>query len=57
MKKYIVEFTMADGSKEEVELNTDRIKWAISQWCRNRNVVDHQIILEGSSNSKQMLFG
>ena len=57
MKKYIVEFTMADGSKEEVELTTDRIKWSIEQWCRNRSVIDHQIISEGSSNSKQMLFG
>lgn len=57
MKKYIIEFTMTDGSIEEVELTTDRLKWSIQQWCRNRNVSGHQIISEVSSNNKQMLFG
>jgi len=57
MKKYIIEFTHANGIKEEVELTTDRIEWSIEQWCRNRHIVDHKIISEGSSNSKQMLFG
>lgn len=57
MKKYIVEFTYADGKVEEVELTTDRIEWSIDQWSRNRAVTDHKIISEGSSNSKQMLFG
>jgi len=57
MKKYIIEFTMTDGSIEEVELTTDRLEWSIQQWCRNRNVIGHQIISEGSSNNKQMLFG
>lgn len=57
MKKYIVEFTHADGQIEEVELTTDRIDWSIEQWCRNRHIINHRIISEGSSNSKQMLFG
>lgn len=57
MKKYIVEFKLGDGSIEEVELITDRIDWSIEQWCRNRTVLDHKIISEGSSNSKRMLFG
>jgi len=57
MKKYIIEFTMTDGSIEEVELTTDRLEWSIQQWCRNRNVSGHQIISEVSSNNKQMLFG
>lgn len=57
MKKYIVEFTMVDGSKEEVEFTTDRLQWTIDQWMRNRSVSSHQIIEEGTSNSKQMLFG
>lgn len=57
MKKYIVEFTHANGEVEEVELITDRIEWSIEQWCRNRFIVDHKIISEGNSNSKQMLFG
>lgn len=57
MKKYIVEFTHVDGSKEEVEFTTDRLEWTIEQWMRNRNVVEHKIISEGNSNTKQMLFG
>jgi hypothetical protein len=57
MKKYTIEFTHANGIKEEVELTTDRIEWSIEQWCRNRHIVDHKIISEGSSNTKQMLFG
>lgn len=57
MKKYLIEFTFADGSKEEVELTTDRLKWSIEQWCRNRAVVSHKVINEGTNNSKQMLFG
>lgn len=57
MKKYLIEFTHADGSKEEVELTTDRLEWSIQQWCRNRHIVDHKVISENSTNSKQMLFG
>lgn len=56
MKKYIVEFTMLDGSKEEVEFTTDRLQWSIDQWIRNRKVSGHQILEESTSNSKQMLF-
>lgn len=56
-KKYIVEFTHASGEVEEVEFVTDNIEWTIEQWCRNRPVMDHKIINEGNSNSKQMLFG
>ena len=57
MKKYVVEFKMADGSKETVELNTDRIQWSIDQWSRHRAVASHQIIEEGNNNSKKMLLG
>ncbi len=56
-KKYLIEFTLSDGSKEEVELVTDRLEWSIDQWCRNRNVASHQILEEGNSNKKNMLFG
>jgi len=56
-KKYIVEFTHTDGEVEIVELTTDNIVWSIEQWCRNRSVASHNIIEEGSSNKKQMLFG
>lgn len=56
-KKYIVEFTDTQGNKEEVELITDNIEWSIEQYCRNRSIVKHEIINEGNSNRKQMLFG
>lgn len=57
MKTYLVEFTHLNGKVEEVELTTDNIEWTIDQWCRNRSIVNHKIINEGNSNSKQMLFG
>jgi len=57
MKKYIVEFTHTDGTKEEVELTTDRIQWSIDQWSRNRSIINYEIISESSSNSKSMLYG
>lgn len=57
MKKYLIEFTYANGEKEEVELTTDRLEWSIQQWCRNRAVSDHRVVSEGSNNHKQMLLG
>ena len=48
---------MADGSKEEVTFTTDRLEWTVEQWMRNRAVSSHEILEEGSSNSKQMLLG
>ena len=57
MKKYLVEFTYLDGTKEEVEFETDRISWTINQYCRNRMIKSHTILTEGSNNNKQMLFG
>lgn len=57
MKKVIVEFTYTNGEKEEVEFVTDRLKWSIAQWMRNRPIADHTIISENKSNSKGMLLG
>lgn len=57
MKKYLVKFTLKDGITEEVEFVTDRLEWSIDQWSRNRHVVTHKVISEGSNNSKQILFG
>jgi len=57
MKNYIVEFTHSDGTKEKVELKTDRLEWSIDQWKRNRSIIDHKILSEDTNNSKQMLFG
>ena len=56
-KKYTVEFTYADGEKEEVVFETDNIKWSMDQWIRNRNIVRRKIIDENTTDSKQMLFG
>jgi len=56
-RKYLIEFTHSNGEKEIVELTTDRLEWSIQQWSRNRNIIKHEVIEEGSSNSKQMLFG
>lgn len=57
MKNYIVEFTLADGTKEEVEFTTDRLDWSVDQWCRNRSVSSHKIVKESYSNAKGMLYG
>ena len=57
MKKYLIEFTYVDGTKEEVELTTDRLEWSIQQWCRNRPVSGHEVLSEGGNNSKSMLLG
>lgn len=56
-KKYLIEFTYADGTVDEVELTSDNLKWSIEQYCRNRPIVEHKVINEGNSNTKQMLFG
>ena len=56
-KKYLVEFTHLDGKVENIELVTKDIEWSIEQWCRNRAIANHQIIEEGQSNNKRMLFG
>lgn len=56
-KTYLIEFTYSNGQKEEVKLTSDNIEWSIEQYSRNRQIVGHQILNEGSSNSKQMLFG
>lgn len=56
-KKYLVEFTYDSGKKEEVELITDNIDWSIEQYSRNRHIINHQILEEGTSSTKQMLFG
>lgn len=57
MKTYLIEFTYLDGKVEQVELTTDKLEWSVQQWCRNRAIASHKVILEGNINSKQMLFG
>ena len=55
-KYYKVEFTHYGGEKEIVELRTDRIEWSIDQWCRNRQIVDHKILLDlEGCNSRRLI--
>ena len=56
-KKYLEEFTMADGSVENIELITNNIELSIDQWSRNSAVSNYEILDEGKTNSKRMLFG
>lgn len=56
-KKFTVEFTYLDGTKENVELVTEDIQWTIDQWSRNRAISKYEILNEDQSNNKQMLFG
>ena len=57
MKKYVIEFTMLDGSKQEVEFTTNNIDLLIEQWSRNRPISRHEILKEGAADTKQMLLG
>ena len=57
MKKYIVEFTYLDGTKEEVEFLTDKIDYTINQYRRNRMIAKSEVINESNTNSKKMLLG
>jgi len=55
-KKYLIEFTHLDGTVEEVELTTDRLEWSIQQWSRNRAIKSYNVLEEGFTKSKQILF-
>ena len=57
MKKYIVEFIEANGNTHQFEFTTNDIEKSISQYTRNRSIVGHTIISEGTGGKKQMLFG
>jgi len=57
MKKYLVEFTHLNGEKETVEFITDKLEWSVDQYCRNRAISNHQVINEGSVDTKKMLLG
>lgn len=47
MKKiYLVEFEEINGNTHTFEFLTDRIKWSINQYCRNRYVSNHRILSE-----------
>ena len=56
-KEYTVLFKEASGKEYEFTFLTDNIQHAITEYSRNRTIVSHEIIEEGKSNNKQMLFG
>lgn len=56
-KKYIVEFTHLDGIVENIEFVTEDLQWSIEQWSRNRAISKYEILEEGNSSNKRMLFG
>lgn len=56
-KKYLVEFKEANGNTYEFEFLTDNIQFSIDQYTRNRTIISHRIINEGTTGKKQMLFG
>jgi len=57
MKKYVVEFIDVSGQTHQFEFVTDNIEKSIEQYARNRSIVGHTILSEGSNGKKQMLFG
>jgi len=56
-RKYLVEFTEANGNTYEFEFLTEDIEFSIDQYTRNRHIVSHRILNEGAGGKKQMLFG
>tara|TARA_R110002153_G_scaffold73906_3_gene192632 strand:+ start:7855 stop:8031 length:177 start_codon:yes stop_codon:yes gene_type:complete len=56
-KEYTVLFKEADGYEYEFKFVTADIENSIREYSRNRSIVTHQILQEGSNNKKQMLFG
>jgi hypothetical protein len=56
-KKYLVEFKEANGNTYEFEFLTDNIEFSIDQYTRNKTIISHRIINEGTTGKKQMLFG
>lgn len=56
-KEYIVLFKEANGREYEFKFITENIQKAITEYCRNRLIVEHKILEEGIGNKKQMLFG
>ena len=56
-KNYLVEFVDVNGLTHQFEFLTDDIEKSIAQYSRNRSIVGHTIISEGTGGKKQMLFG
>jgi len=56
-REYTVLFKEVSGKEYEFTFLTDNIQESINQYSRNRTILSHEIIEEGKSNNKQILFG
>lgn len=56
-REYIVLFKEVTGQEYEFKFYTENIQKSIKEYCRNRSIVQHRILEEGTGNKKQMLFG
>ncbi len=56
-KEYTVRFKNATGEEFNFTFITENIDKSIKDYCRNRQIVAHEILGEGTNNNKQMLFG
>jgi len=56
-RAYTVLFKEATGHEYEFKFITENIQRSIEDYTRNRHIVEHRILEEGTSNKKQMLFG
>lgn len=56
-KEYTVRFKNTQGEEFNFTFITQDIHKSIENYCRNRQIVAHEILGEGNSNNKQMLFG
>lgn len=56
-KEYTVLFKERDGSNYEFTFTTDNIEKTIQEYTSTRHIVEYEILKEGISNKRQMLFG
>jgi len=46
MEKFKIQFELADGTFDTIEVKTDRgLEWTINQYSRNRNVINYKLVL------------
>jgi hypothetical protein len=45
-KTYLIEVNYTNGEKEQIELTTDRLKWSMDEYQRNRKTFNWKVISE-----------
>lgn len=56
-KKYTIEFTLIDNSKQILEIETDDLARTVLEWSRNRPVKSHKVLESNSIKKKNLLLG